>query len=943
MRQGHFCFLPLAWVLRELVPRSLRMPFRSSDRLSQDLPVFSFARTPAAALFVTLLAHASAFAQTITRAERQLLGPALESPLSSFGASTAMTSGTAVVGASGQYTATVFDRGSSGVWAFTTTLTGSDTVEVDDFGQSVSISGTTIVVGSPWNNGKGAAYVFRKSGAVWSQIAKLTASDGAAGDLFGTSVAIEGDTVIVGAPHADIGGNNNQGAAYIFRNTSGNTFNAGSKITGPGGAANDKFGYSVATHGGDRAVMGAPFRSTARGSVYLFGNSGGTWSLLRELNATAPHASEFFGASVALSSLGTTDVIWIGATGTVAGGIASGSLQFYYYSSSGVLTTGSRVTPTGAANGESFGGSISAYEGWCAVGSSGATVGAIANAGCARVYRLGLNATASQVGARFVRSTPSPSDFLGSSVALHGERLLAGIPYADITAPERGAVASFKVNTPRGDIDDNGRGDVVWFDAVGGNLAGWIMNGLTRETGGIMSTGLGSGAEYCSLGDFYGDGKQCALTRLKSNGAFKISRLNGLSIASSSNISNGIAAEWRFLASADINGDGKVDVLLMNGLTGQVNGWLMDGATKLSGGMVGVAAGREFLATGDFDGDGADDILWRDNSDRLSIWYLEGLSASEAFVPVPADTLSRAWCVTAVGDFDGDRTDDLVLRHIGTASITGTGQVVGWLMHGANAPTAGVIHAGIALAWRTESCADLDGDGDDDILLRNRQTGDVNAWLMTGLVKAGAFVKNVGFGWAVLNGDDYNDDHGYDGNGCDDDGDDLNGDDYSDDHGGSDSDDNSSGGGGGSSGGGNETVSLAACINCVNAAMASNYRTVLEVEAEIESGVAYVEVLQAIHNTGQFIFTRYRASNASVVSTITFMPSAALLDDYLDQLNYLGGAIVTPSVALTLASAAYPGTLPHEVELELEASGLKWKIEMVSANGTVYEAVINAG
>ncbi len=909
--------------------------------------MFSLAKLSPISLCLVALVQAAALGQTITRSERQLLAPVSEVAQSAFGTSTAMTSSTAVVGASGQGTATVFDRASSGVWAFTATLTGSDTVAGDSFGASASMNGTTFVIGAPNSGGKGAVYVFRKSGVVWSQIAKLVASDGASGDLFGRSVSIDGDTVIVGAPQADVGGNSNQGAAYLFRNTTGNTFNAGTKITATGGAAGDQFGFSVATHGSDRALIGAPQRNSTQGSVYLYGNSSGTWFVLGVLNAVTPQSGALYGSAVALSDLGTTDILWVGAPGATSAGIASGVMQFYYYSVAGGFTVGALTAPASPVAGETFGSSLSAYDGWCAVGSPNATVSGATTAGCARVYRLGLNATASQVGARFVSSAPASGAQLGASVALHGERLFAGMPGADTTNTNRGAVASFKVDTTRGDFNDNGRGDVVWFDAVGGNYAGWVMNGLTRETGGIMNSGLGSGAEYCSLSDFYGEGKQCALVRLKSNGAFKISRFNGLSIASSSNISNGIAAEWRFLASADINGDGKSDVLLLNGLTGQVNGWLMDGATKMSGGMIGVAAGREFLATGDFDGDGADDILWRDNTDQLSIWYLEGLSAAEASVPAPAGTLSRAWTVTAVGDLDGDSTDDLVLRHVGTASVAGTGQVVGWLMHGAVAPTTGIMHAGIALAWRVESCADLDGDGDDDILWRNRQTGDVNAWLMTGLVKSsGAFVKNVGFSWATLNGDDYNDDHGYDGNGCDDDGDDLNGDDYSDDHGGSDSDDNSSGGGGGGGSGGsggNETVSLAACINCVNAAMASNYRTVLEVEAEVEGGVAYVKVLQAIHNTGQFIHTRYRASNASVVSTITFMPSAALLDDYLDALNYLGGAIVTPSVALTLASAVYPGTLPHEVELELEDSGLKWKIEMVSSNGTVYEAVINAG
>src|SRR5208283_813584 len=85
----------------------------------------------------------------------------------------------------------------------------------------VSISGSTLVVGDysatiGSNNYQGAAYVFTQSGSTWTQAAKLTASDGAAGDQFGDSVSIDGNTVVVGASEATVNGNSSQGAAYVF-------------------------------------------------------------------------------------------------------------------------------------------------------------------------------------------------------------------------------------------------------------------------------------------------------------------------------------------------------------------------------------------------------------------------------------------------------------------------------------------------------------------------------------------------------------------------------------------------------------------------------------------------------------------------------------------------------------------------------------------------------
>ncbi|MGH7186935.1 MAG: putative Ig domain-containing protein, partial [Pseudomonadota bacterium] len=106
------------------------------------------------------------------------------------------------------------------VWTQQEKLIANDGAAGDNFGISVALSGDTVVVGADSdtigaNAFQGSAYVFTNSGS-WYQQQKLTAADGAAFDSFGRSVALSGDTVVVGASADDIGTNGDQGSAYVF-------------------------------------------------------------------------------------------------------------------------------------------------------------------------------------------------------------------------------------------------------------------------------------------------------------------------------------------------------------------------------------------------------------------------------------------------------------------------------------------------------------------------------------------------------------------------------------------------------------------------------------------------------------------------------------------------------------------------------------------------------
>ncbi len=201
----------------------------------------------------------------------------------------------------------VFTEG-NGTWSQQAELTSSDGAAFNSFGVSVAVSGSTAVVGA-WqhnvgsNQYQGAAYVFTESSGTWSQQAELTSSDGGAFDYFGGSVAVSGSTAVVGALVHAVGSNTGQGAAYVFTE-SGGTWSLQAELTASDGAAGDYLGYSVAVSG-STVVVGAPYHEVGShnypGAAYVFVQNGTKWSQQGEVTASDGTSGDSFGDSVAVS------------------------------------------------------------------------------------------------------------------------------------------------------------------------------------------------------------------------------------------------------------------------------------------------------------------------------------------------------------------------------------------------------------------------------------------------------------------------------------------------------------------------------------------------------------------------------------------------------------------------------------------------------------------
>ena len=362
----------------------------------------------------------------------------------------------------------------------------------DLFGYSVSLSGDTLAVGAVGEasnttgvNGSqsdnsaswsGAVYIFTRSGTTWSQQAYLKASNTGAGDRFGHSVSLSGDTLAVGAPNEDsigTGVNGDQsdstltimsGAVYVFTR-SGTTWSQQAYLKASNTGAGDSFGDSVSLLG-DTLAVGAggensnatgmngnqsDYSASESGAVYVFTRSGTTWSQQAYLKASNTGAGDGFGDSVSLSG----DTLAVGAryedssatgvNGSQSDDSARDSGAVYVFTRNG--TTWSQQAYLKASNterGDSFGYSVSLSGDTLAVGARGEASSATGVNGSqsynsrtiesGAVYVFTRSGTTWSQQAYLKASNTGRDDRFGFSVSLSGSRLAIGADREDSSA-----------------------------------------------------------------------------------------------------------------------------------------------------------------------------------------------------------------------------------------------------------------------------------------------------------------------------------------------------------------------------------------------------------------------------------------------------------------------------------------------------------------------------
>ena len=364
-------------------------------------------------------------------------------------------------------------------------LIASDAAKNDRFGVSVAVDDDTAVVGAfqPTYEDSGvtisrpgAAYVYTKdSNGAWSQQAKLTASAGADGDEFGISVAVDGDTAVVGAR----GNVSKTGAIYVFTKPSDGDWTSNiteTKLTATGGAADDLFGASVALYGGT-IVVGAP----GAGSAYVFtwNSETGEWSQNAKLTASNAGADDLFGNSVAVDG----NTIAVGAYGKDGNSLADYGLVYVFVkSNTGVAwattTETVQLKASGQAANANFGRSVAVDGGTIVVGASGdqnTVGGAEVSTGSAYVFTEPSNGWADgsvvTETAKLTASDGADSDQFGRSVAVDGNTIVVGAHQNDDDGTDSGSIYVF-IKPTNGWTDTTGTVKLTAANAATGDRFG---------------------------------------------------------------------------------------------------------------------------------------------------------------------------------------------------------------------------------------------------------------------------------------------------------------------------------------------------------------------------------------------------------------------------------------------------------------------------------------
>jgi hypothetical protein len=340
-------------------------------------------------------------------------------------------------------------------------LTASDGSAGDLFGYAVSLSGDRALIGAIQDdqNGSnsGAAYVFEFDGAGWSQTAKLTPSDGAANEGFGFSVGLAEDRALVSARFNDEGGVA-AGAVYVFE-FNGIDWVETAKLTPGDGAGGDLFGHALSLSG-DRVLVGARDDDTdlvGAGSAYVFEFDGSSWVETAKLTASDAGASDQFGQAVSLSG----DRALVGASNNDESGNGAGAAYVFEFDG----TTWNQVAKLLASDGSEFdffGISVSLFGDRVAVGADREDAAA-SNAGA--VYVFEHDGSGWIETAKLLASDGALDDRFGISTDLQADRLFVGAYLDDDTATDTGAVYVFDFDagswseTARLSAADAGSGD----------------------------------------------------------------------------------------------------------------------------------------------------------------------------------------------------------------------------------------------------------------------------------------------------------------------------------------------------------------------------------------------------------------------------------------------------------------------------------------------------
>ncbi len=330
---------------------------------------------------------------------------------------------------SGQGAVYAYEPTSPTSYLFRARIDSGDGAYLDRYGSAVAVDGNVAMIGAYLEDtvagaDAGAVHWFERSGDQWVRRGQILAPDAQVEDRFGIAVDIDGDRVAIGAFWDIVGSNVDQGSVYVFRRT-GNSWALEAKLTAADGQARDLFGFALALEA-DTLVVGArgasvPF--TAQGTAYVFRFNAGSWSQQARLDTPLLGANLFFGASVGVAN----GRALIGAPGQTVAGVAGAGAAYVYESSGGNWPLAGTLIATQPRENAAFGYSVSADSTRFLVGAfqDGAQGNAIGAGYLFRAVDRSLEST-------LLATQPQPGELMGISVAIDGESAVLGSAAYDL-------------------------------------------------------------------------------------------------------------------------------------------------------------------------------------------------------------------------------------------------------------------------------------------------------------------------------------------------------------------------------------------------------------------------------------------------------------------------------------------------------------------------------
>jgi hypothetical protein len=407
-------------------------------------------------------------ASLVTVKETKIVAPNGK-PSDLFGFSMAMSGDTIIMGtpyedsvAQDAGAAYVFVR-TNGVWTFEQKLVAPDFGAGGWFGYAVAIDGNKAIIGAPRANGNtlgaGATYVFLRTNGMWIALPKLSATDGKPGDMFGQSVDISGTSIIMGCPNSDAKGLD-AGAAYVFV-WNGSVYIEQKKLFPADFKAEDHFGFSVAMNG-ETAIVGAPDADVFgadSGTAYIFFRGGTLWSQQKKLISPNGAAGDGFGASVDIE----LDTAIVGSPRDDNAGADAGAA--YTFRRTGVTwNSGGNLAPLGLTADDRFGSSV-------ALSGSSVVVGALLddtadmNAGAAYIFRH--NGFSWYQSLEALASDAAIGDAYGFAVAISGQTMVVSAYLDDEQGTSSGSAYVYELKSETGETCETGMECLTGFCADG--------------------------------------------------------------------------------------------------------------------------------------------------------------------------------------------------------------------------------------------------------------------------------------------------------------------------------------------------------------------------------------------------------------------------------------------------------------------------------------------